>query len=95
MMRGRQDYHVWTLHREMLSAACSPGTVVPLRVVGNWESEMHKLFSCFPCGGRGEAKTGNPFTGSGSDLCIVSWIPWLESACFPACRSPTSSLTTW
>jgi len=47
--------------------------VPPAGLVGNWESEMHKLFSLpFRALDGNEAKTGNPFSGPESDLCIVS-----------------------
>ena len=47
--------------------------VPPAGLVGNWESEMHKLFSLpFRSVDGNEAKTGNPFVGPESNLCIVS-----------------------
>ncbi len=61
--------------REMLTRRLLRRVLVvpPAGLVGNWASEMHKLFSLpfRPVDG-GEAKTGNPFVGPESDLVIVS-----------------------
>jgi superfamily II DNA or RNA helicase/transcriptional regulator with XRE-family HTH domain len=61
--------------REMLSRRLLRRVLVvpPAGLVGNWESEMHALFSLpfRPIGG-GDAQSGNPFVGPDSDLLIVS-----------------------
>jgi SNF2 family DNA or RNA helicase len=47
--------------------------VPPAGLVSNWEREMHKLFSLpFRVVAGSEAKSGNPFIGSDSDLLIIS-----------------------
>ena len=61
--------------REMLSRRLLRRVLVapPAGLVGNWESEMHKLFSLpFRAVEGSDAKSGNPFVGPESDLCIVS-----------------------
>src|SRR5262249_36696388 len=61
--------------REMLARRLVRRVLVvpPAGLVGNWESELNKLFGLpFRITGGSEAKSGNPFTGSGSDLLIVS-----------------------
>jgi hypothetical protein len=47
--------------------------VPPAGLVGNWESELRKLFGLpFRIVAGSEARAGNPFTGPNSDLVIVS-----------------------
>jgi superfamily II DNA or RNA helicase len=61
--------------REMLSRRLIQRVLIvpPAGLVGNWESEMHTLFSLpfRPVEGS-DAKVGNPFVGPDSDLVIVS-----------------------
>ncbi len=61
--------------REMLSRRLIRRVLIvpPAGLVGNWEREMHKLFSLpFRVTVGSDAKSGNPFIGPESDLRIVS-----------------------
>ncbi len=61
--------------REMLSRRLIHRVLIvpPAGLVGNWESEMHTLFSLpFRVAAGSDAKAGNPFIGPESDLLIVS-----------------------
>ena len=61
--------------REMLSRRLIHRVLIvpPAGLVSNWEREMHGLFSLpFRVVSGSEAQDGNPFTGSESDLLIVS-----------------------
>ena len=61
--------------REMLSRRLIRRVLVvpPAGLVGNWEREMRELFRLkFRIFGGSDARLGNPFTGSDSDLAIVS-----------------------
>ncbi len=61
--------------REMLSRRLIRRVLVapPAGLVGNWEREMHALFSLpFRVAAGSEAKQGNPFIGPESDSLIVS-----------------------
>jgi len=61
--------------REMLSRRLIRRVLIvpPAGLIGNWESEMRKLFNLpFRIVKGSDAKLGNPFKESGSDLLIVS-----------------------
>ncbi len=61
--------------REMLARRLIRRVLVvpPAGLVGNWESELAKLFGLsFHITGGGEARAGNPFVGPRSDRLIVS-----------------------
>ncbi|MCG3190939.1 MAG: RNA polymerase-associated protein RapA [Thermoanaerobaculia bacterium] len=61
--------------REMLARRLIRRVLVvpPAGLVGNWQREMRKLFRLpFRIVSGGEARSGNPFTGQGSDLVIIS-----------------------
>jgi superfamily II DNA or RNA helicase len=61
--------------REMLARRLVRRVLVvpPAGLVGNWEGELNKLFGLpFQIASGAEARAGNPFAGSRSDLLIVS-----------------------
>jgi SNF2 family DNA or RNA helicase len=61
--------------REMLSRRRIDRILIvpPAGLVGNWQSELSKLFSLqFRIASGSDARTGNPFCGEGSDRLIVS-----------------------
>src|SRR3954468_2836556 len=61
--------------REMLARRLIHRVLVvpPAGLVGNWESELAKLFGLsFRSAGGGETRAGNPFVGPRSDRLIVS-----------------------
>src|SRR2546430_4757257 len=61
--------------REMLTRRLISRVLIvpPAGLVGNWEHEMHSLFNLpFTIVAGSDARSGNPFTGSQSDLLIVS-----------------------
>src|SRR6266516_4107935 len=61
--------------REMLTRRLISRVLIvpPAGLVGNWEHEMHTLFNLpFTIVAGSDARSGNPFTGSQSDLLIVS-----------------------
>ncbi len=61
--------------REMLTRRLISRVLIvpPAGLVGNWEHEMHSLFNLpFNIVAGNDARSGNPFTGSASDLLIVS-----------------------
>ncbi len=61
--------------REMLARRLIRRVLIvpPAGLVGNWETELGKLFGLsFRIVGGGEARAGNPFVGPRSDLLIVS-----------------------
>ncbi len=63
------------LIRELLSRRLVRRVLIvpPAGLVGNWKSEMSKLFHLpFNIVRGGDARAGNPFVGDGSDLVIVS-----------------------
>src|SRR6266487_2876284 len=61
--------------REMLTRRLISRVLIvpPAGLVGNWEHEMHSLFNLpFTIVSGNDARSGNPFIGSQSDLLIVS-----------------------
>ncbi len=61
--------------REMLARRLIRRVLIvpPAGLVGNWESELAKLFNLtFSIISGGDARSANPFTGAGSDQVIVS-----------------------
>src|SRR5689334_3046704 len=61
--------------REMLSRRLIRRVLIvpPAGLIGNWESEMHTLFSLpFRIATGAEARSSNPFVGPDSNLLIVS-----------------------
>jgi superfamily II DNA or RNA helicase len=61
--------------REMLARRLVRRVLIvpPAGLVGNWESELTRLFSLpVHIAGGADARSGNPFTGPNSDLVIVS-----------------------
>src|SRR6266516_2304896 len=61
--------------REMLTRRLISRVLIvpPAGLVGNWEHEMHSLFNLpFTIVAGNDARSGNPFIGSQSDLLIVS-----------------------
>jgi SNF2 family DNA or RNA helicase len=78
--------------REMLSRRLLKRILIvaPAGLIGNWRSELNKLFSLpFRVIGGSDARNGNPFLGDGSDRVIVS-IDTLVSARVFACLQEAS-----
>jgi DNA or RNA helicases of superfamily II len=63
--------------------------VAPAGLVGNWYRELHKLFQLpFKIVTGNDAKDGNPFVGTGSDLVVVSIDSLRAPRLFNALRDP-------
>lgn len=72
--------------REMLARRLIRRVLVvpPAGLIGNWESELRKLFSLpFGIVSGADARAGNPFVGDNSDLIIISVDTLAGEATFP------------
>lgn len=64
--------------------------VPPAGLVGNWRREMHDLFSLpFEIASGADGRAGNPFSGAGSDLRIVSVDTLAGERMFARLQEPT------
>ena len=76
--------------REMLTRRLLRRVIIvpPAGLIGNWESELRKLFGLrFKIVTGADARNSNPFAGSEGDLIIVSVDTLAGSVCCPAPRT--------
>jgi transcriptional regulator with XRE-family HTH domain len=84
--------------REMLTRRLLRRVLIvpPAGLVGNWEREMHSLFSLpFRVVAGGESRFQNPFVGSDSDLLIVSVDTLAGDRTFSRLQDPAVVPMTW